>query len=173
MNQLPGPHQAIIWTNAGILLIGPQRTNFSEILIEIHTFSFKKIHLNMSSGKWHPFCLSLNVLSCAKDLDKMIYPKTKQLYQTTSLWILSSNLAEYLIEITDPKTKQIEPKVCQCFYNILYQLVWTKSLSIFSWYTISASASSTHHDRLHLFLGLVRLMVRCWCVLRGTGSILS
>ena len=31
----PGRHQAIIWTNAGILLIGPLRTNISEILIEI------------------------------------------------------------------------------------------------------------------------------------------
>ena len=46
----PGRRQAIIWTNAGILLIGPLGTNFSEILIEIHTFSFKKIHPKMSSG---------------------------------------------------------------------------------------------------------------------------
>ena len=58
----PGWRQAIIWTNAGILLIKPLGTNFSEILIEIHTFSFKKIHLKMSSGKWRPFCLGLNVL---------------------------------------------------------------------------------------------------------------
>ena len=29
----PGRRQAIIWTNAGILLIGPLGTNFSEILI--------------------------------------------------------------------------------------------------------------------------------------------
>ena len=48
--------------NAGILLIGPLGTNFSEILIEIHTFSFKKMHLKMSSGKSRPFCLGLNVL---------------------------------------------------------------------------------------------------------------
>ena len=58
----PGRRQVIIWTNAGVLLIGPLGTNFSEILIKIHTFSFKKIHLKMSSGKWRPFCLSLNVL---------------------------------------------------------------------------------------------------------------
>ena len=31
----PGRRQAIIWTNAGILLIEPLGTNFSEILIEI------------------------------------------------------------------------------------------------------------------------------------------
>ena len=45
------------------LLIRPLGTNFNEILIEIHTFSFKNIHLKMFSGKWRPFCLSLNVLS--------------------------------------------------------------------------------------------------------------
>ena len=38
----PGRRQAIISTNAGILLIGPLGTNFSEILIEIITFSFNK-----------------------------------------------------------------------------------------------------------------------------------
>ena len=58
----PGRHQAIIWTNAGILLIGPWGTNFNEILIGIQTFSFKKVHLKMSSAKWRPFCLGLNVL---------------------------------------------------------------------------------------------------------------
>ena len=55
--------QAIIWTKAGILLIGPLGTNFSEILIEIRAFPFKKMHLNMS-GKWRTFCLGLNVLRC-------------------------------------------------------------------------------------------------------------
>ena len=46
----PGRRQAIIWTNVRILLIGPLGTNFSEMLIKINTFSFKKIHLKMSSG---------------------------------------------------------------------------------------------------------------------------
>ena len=40
----PGRRQAIIWTNAGILLIGHSGTNFSECLIVIHTFSFNKMH---------------------------------------------------------------------------------------------------------------------------------
>ena len=55
----PGRRQAIIWTNAGILLIWPFGTHFSEILIEIDTFSFKKMHLKMSSGKWRPFVSAL------------------------------------------------------------------------------------------------------------------
>ena len=59
----PGRHQAIIWTNARILLIGPLGTNFSEILIKIHTFSFKKMRLKMSSAKWRPFCIGLNELN--------------------------------------------------------------------------------------------------------------
>ena len=66
----PGRRQAIIWTNAGILLLGPLGTNFSENSIEILTFSFMKKRLKVSSAKWRPFCLGLNVLthSC---LDKM------------------------------------------------------------------------------------------------------
>ena len=59
----PGRRQAIIWTSAGILLIGPLGTNFSEILIEIITFSFKKMRLKVSSAKWWPCCLGLNVLN--------------------------------------------------------------------------------------------------------------
>ena len=47
----------------GKLLIGPLGTNFSEILIKIHTFTFKKMRLKMSSGKWKPSCLGLDVLS--------------------------------------------------------------------------------------------------------------
>ena len=53
----PGRCQAIIWTNAGILLIGPLGKN-SETSIAIQTFSLKKMHLNMSSVKWLLFCLS-------------------------------------------------------------------------------------------------------------------
>ena len=59
----PGRRQAIIWTNDGILLIGPLGTNFSEIFIEILTLSLKKMHLKVSSAKWRPFYLGLNVRS--------------------------------------------------------------------------------------------------------------
>ena len=71
----PGRRQAIIWTNAGILLIGPLGTNFSEILIGIQTFSFEKIHLKMSSGKRRPSCLGLNVLMRHK-IEQLAYNKT-------------------------------------------------------------------------------------------------
>ena len=50
----PGRRQAIIWTNAGILLIGPSGINFSEILIES---TFEKVVWVMAA-----ICLGLNVL---------------------------------------------------------------------------------------------------------------
>ena len=41
---------------------GHYRTVYSEIFIEIQTFSFKKIRLKMSSVIYRPFCLVLSVL---------------------------------------------------------------------------------------------------------------
>ena len=58
----PDRRQAIIWTNAGILLIGTLGTNLNEILFEIRIFSFKKMGFNVLSGKWRPLCFGLNVL---------------------------------------------------------------------------------------------------------------
>ena len=49
----PDRRQAIIWTNARILLIGPWGTISSENVIGIKTVSFKKMHLKMS---W-PHCV--------------------------------------------------------------------------------------------------------------------
>ena len=59
---VPGRREAIIWTNAGIMLIGPLGINFSEILIEIHVFSSMKMPLKLSSVKFWPYRLSLNVV---------------------------------------------------------------------------------------------------------------
>ena len=52
----PGRRQAITWTNAGLLSIRPLGTNFSEIQIKVHNFSFIIMHLKLSSVKWQPFC---------------------------------------------------------------------------------------------------------------------
>ena len=61
----PGRHQAIILTNAGKLFIRPLGTNFNEILIEIHTFLFKKIHLKcrleMATILSRPQCVNKNI----------------------------------------------------------------------------------------------------------------
>ena len=58
----PGWRQAINWNNAGILLIGPLGTNFSEILIQLVAFSFNKMRLKVSIAKLRLYCLGINVL---------------------------------------------------------------------------------------------------------------
>ena len=47
----PVRRQAITWTNADLLSIGPLGTNFREIWIEILTFWLKKMRLKMTSAK--------------------------------------------------------------------------------------------------------------------------
>ena len=78
----PGRRRAIIWTNAGILLIRTLGTNFSEILDEIHSFSFSKMHLKLSSAKWRLFGLGLNELINSITFIKVYqwYPHTDRIY---------------------------------------------------------------------------------------------
>ena len=59
----PERRQAIVWTNAGILLIGPLGTNFSEILIEIQTFfieenTFENVVCEMLFISSRPQCVN-------------------------------------------------------------------------------------------------------------------
>ena len=93
---LPIRHQAIIWNNAGILLIRTLGTNFSEILIQIHTFSNKNMHLKMLSGKCWPFCLRLNVLKIRQSRNHPIFnmgiaiPGKDDLYiETGPCWLVN------------------------------------------------------------------------------------
>ena len=61
----PVRHQAITWTNAGLLSIRPLGTNFSEIRIKTQKISFKEMHLKMLSAKQRPFCPGGDELSTA------------------------------------------------------------------------------------------------------------
>ena len=59
---MPGRHQANIWTNAGILLIGPLGTNFSGILIEnlyifIQENAFENVVWKMAAILSWPQCV--------------------------------------------------------------------------------------------------------------------
>ena len=85
----PGQRQAIIWTNAGILLIRTLGTNFSEILIEITTFSFKKMHLKVSSEKRRPFCLGHNVLMQSWAIPSKIWDVITHPSPDTLAWMIN------------------------------------------------------------------------------------
>ena len=88
--------QAIIWSNTGVLLIGPLGTNFSEISIEIYTFSFKKMHLKMSSGKWRPFCLDLNeLIQHCEDWNGLL------LVQHQAITLISIDLTLYVLNFSE------------------------------------------------------------------------
>ena len=64
---LPGQHQAIISTSAGILLIGPLGTNFSEILIEIYVF----IQENEFENVVRKVAAFLSWLQCVKQVQHL------------------------------------------------------------------------------------------------------
>ena len=80
----PGRRQTIIWTNAGLLSIG---TIFNEIVVEIYI----KMSMKISSWKWRPSCLGLNVLtkwwhliilnppSPTLSISKLVFPPHKYL----------------------------------------------------------------------------------------------
>ena len=105
----PGRRQAIIRTNAGILLIRASKANFSEVLSNIHTVSFKRIHFKMSSGKpaanlSRPQCVNLvrpeyssiacnalfpdQLVASISHKEKIIYVATIQFSEKTGIFIL-------------------------------------------------------------------------------------
>ena len=59
----PGRRQAIIWANAEMLLVEPWATNFSDILIEIHTITFGKFLWICQQQIDGHFVSGLNVLN--------------------------------------------------------------------------------------------------------------
>ena len=108
--------KAIIWINAGLLLFGPLRINFSEIS-QNTSICIQEIVLENVLPKWHPFCLCLNVLThwgrvthiCVSNLtiigsDNGLSPGRRQAIIWTNAGILliglsGTNFSEILIEI--------------------------------------------------------------------------
>ena len=99
----PGRHQAIIRTNAGILSIRPLGTNFSEILIEILTFSFKKMRLKVSSAK-RPQWVKLTKDTLYPEIILCMHTANeKQCYNVMSHWLATYTkmVPKYLIFTTN------------------------------------------------------------------------
>ena len=53
--------QSVILANAGLFLMVPE-TNLSKIRIKIQQISLTEMNLKMTSAKWRPLCLGLNVI---------------------------------------------------------------------------------------------------------------
>ena len=104
----PGRRQAIIWTNAGILLSGSLGTNFSEISIKMLTFSFTKMRLKVSSAKWRPSCLGLNVLTDKNvDFSCWIFKIYVSLLYDEGKWIVQQ-YSHTRSELSPQATQQIK-----------------------------------------------------------------
>ena len=112
----PHRRQAIIWTNAGLLLIGPSGMKFSEILIEIVRVSFKKMRLKGSSAKWRPFCLGLNVLSqvAAPAMAAMGMPQW--VYQAAQYGDISWHLIDHSTPLVLKQLCQYRGRYRDCWY---------------------------------------------------------
>ena len=121
-------HQAIIWTDVGILLIGPLGTNFSEIVIKIHTTSSKKMHMKMWSAKWRTFCLSLSVL-------RSIHKVRKLLLWCTIIWFTYVN---------NPTSSEWNNDLNQ---NFIRWICWLHSQNLMFFKALNKS-----YDSLSLFL---------------------
>ena len=106
----PDQRQAIIWTNAGILSIGPLGINFSEISMEIQTFSFRKMRLKSSSAKWRPSCLGLNVLKTKYHV-MTVYPSLN-VNTNHSNWIAILEGIMFPIDITPGRTLPVLKLSC-------------------------------------------------------------
>ena len=122
----PGWHQAIIWTNAGMLLIGPSGTNFSEMLIEIqYIFIQENVFANVvrkmvailyqpqcfkwnrrlgavSIWRWCLTSIGIPMLKIRRSLDCLIpnmgipIPGKNGLYIETGTWLLVFGLGSFV-----------------------------------------------------------------------------
>ena len=136
---LPGRRQAIIWTNARMLLIGPLGTNFSEILIGIQTFSFKKLHLKTSSAKWRLFCPGLNELMALQTTGCMtlqialisdVISKCVMALQITLGWWYYKQI--WVHDITNDLDKWCHKQVCNGITNSTGLMILQTTLD--AWY---------------------------------------
>ena len=98
-------------------------TNINEILLKIHTFSFKKIHFKMPSGKRRPFCLGLNLLIqnpnlIISELADVIEPSRAMSSAGTMLTTNSNNKSSF---------------GHQWFWKMFYRLSFVEMLDKISW----------------------------------------
>ena len=165
----PDRRQAIIWTNDGILLIGPLGTNFSEILMVIHAFPFKKMHLKMSSGKWRPFCLGLSVLI------SVLYDCSQPELSGVKVFLLGSQDQGWSCDSCS-RTFRIRVSWCCSLFNLLEKWSMPDQISSlsppFSCYQNAESASKRWIDIAYISLAL-SLYFRMICVIHHKSFIVE
>ena len=136
-----GLSPAVIWTNDRTLVFLPYGTNFKEILIAFHTFSFRQMHLKMSSGKWQPFCLDLNVLIMKWNANFRIKQQcTCNLcyHMFYNIWRISQAINKYTCISLLQKYR-----VSQIVLPVCYQQTWVSIRTFFMGTLVSCSVLKT------------------------------
>ena len=173
----PGRCQVIIWTNVGILLMRTLGRNFSEILSEIYTFSFKKMHFKMSSAKWQQFCLGLNVLilvsqhmwqrsiiKLLNDASSILNRKKIRVCFLPAIWghvrmVLANERRRYICNVFShwlrlfscDLMKKVEngPKLWEIGLNLSqYNAVW---VGLLYYYKLYLTITLTHQRQIYLY----------------------
>ena len=109
----------VIWIVAGTLLIQHLEINTSEILIEIKTFSLKKMHFTLSSAKWRTFWLQ-----CVKGR------QTTPLVSCSFIWLstsFSQHCAQYLLWYHWWPTHERPPLVFWYLYSQGFLIIYYSS----------------------------------------------
>ena len=112
----PGRRQAIIWTNAGILLIWRNKLQWNlkrNSFIFIQENAFEKVVCEMASILSRPLCVNivrLSWLQTAYDVDRIIviHPCRCDEYINQSLWLFLSSQEELVFESKGVSTKLIQ-----------------------------------------------------------------
>ena len=121
----PGRCQAIIRTNAEILLIRPIGTNFSEILIELLLFSFKKKYLKVSSAKRWPQCVKVRskLPMCYNILYNSTSSNIHMIDKKRAFTLLASLISNFKLDLSNlaQSKSPLESKAALHEFHLLYQ----------------------------------------------------
>ena len=123
----PDRRLAIIWSNAGILLIRPFVTNGNEILIEMHTFSFNKMHFKMSSGKWRPFLSQPKCVKGTPDATYILNTAEAAMHRDA---IMSQSEPRDMLILFVLKSTNLEDNLCG---GLCVEYISSELLQWFSW----------------------------------------
>ena len=96
-----GRRRAVIWTNAGILLVRTLGITFSGILSEIHAFSYSKMHWKM----WSEKCGYLSRPQWVNPCGTGIFRKTRWPAWLVMLWWYQGSLSR---EVSKPRDLFLE-----------------------------------------------------------------
>ena len=117
----PGRRQPIIRANAGILLIGPLGANFSENSNEVHTFSFKKTHLKLSSAK----CCHFVPVSIFDNKEFIVCMSLIYSRSSPGIWVTLSSFFHIYVFRTSLWTRLIGVNYCETLRMYIYSQGYT------------------------------------------------